>query len=220
MRIMYMDNYLLYNINKYDYDRLNSRLEGGGLQAFDPDEISFEKLVKRKKQKPSHIPFRELSKVIKEKPVKPVSVITNNIGLKFEYFELEQALVSLAGLQGYEPSKNGAIDKFDFPYKNEELSDIFGLKYKGFINVPEEDVYTFSVLSNDGSHLFIADELLVDNDGLHGAFEVVGEIALQKGWHKIELSYFQAGGGKDLKVYWTNSEFERKEISAENLSCY
>ncbi len=160
------------------------------------------------------------SNYIKEKPVKPVSVITNNIGLKFEYFELEQAIDSLASLQGHKPSKNGVIDKFDFPSKIEELPDIFGLKYTGFINVPEEDVYTFSVLSNDGSHLFIADELVVDNDGLHGAFEALGEIALQKGLHKIELSYFQAGGGKDLKVYWANSEFERKEISAENLSCY
>ena len=155
---------------------------------------------------------------IKEKPITPVSVIINSSGLNFEYFELEIAIDSLADLRGYEPSKIGVTDKIAFPYKNEELPEIFGLIYNGFINIPEEDVYTFSVLSNDGSRLYIADKLVVDNDGLHGVYEVAGEIALQKGWHKISLSYFQAGGGKDLKVFWANAEFERKEISEEDLS--
>ena len=155
---------------------------------------------------------------IKENPITPVSEIINGSGLIFEYFELEVAIDSLADLQGYEPSKTGVIDKIAFPYKIEELPEIFGLIYNGFINIPEEDVYTFSVLSNDGSRLFIADKLVVDNDGLHGAYEVAGEIALQKGWHKICLSYFQAGGGMDLKVFWKNSEFERKEILTKNLS--
>jgi len=155
---------------------------------------------------------------IKEKPITPVSVIITGSGLNFEYFELEVGIDSLADLQGYEPSKTGLIDKIAFPYKIVELPEFFGLIYNGFINIPEEDVYTFSVLSNDGSRLFIADKLVVDNDGLHGAYEVAGEIALQKGWHKICLSYFQAGGGMDLKVFWKNSEFERKEILTKNLS--
>ena len=155
---------------------------------------------------------------IKEKPITPVSVIITGSGLNFEYFELEVGIDSLADLQGYEPSKTGLIDKIAFPYKIVELPEFFGLIYNGFINIPEEDVYTFSVLSNDGSRLSISDNLVVDNDGLHGAYEKEGEIALQKGLHKIELSYFQAGGGKNLKVFWKNSEFKRKEITVEDLS--
>ncbi len=89
---------------------------------------------------------------------------------------------------------------------------------KDYIKVPGENVYSFSVLSNDGSQLFIADKLVVHNDGLHGTKEKEGEVALQKGWHKIELSYFQAGGGKYLKVFWKSSEIKRTEISGSILS--
>ncbi len=155
---------------------------------------------------------------IKQKPIKPVSVNTNIRGLNYEYFELPESIDSVAGLHKYEPTKKGNIKKLVFPYITEELPKFFGLKFSGYIKIPKEDVYTFSVLSNDGSRLFIADNLVVDNDGLHSSYEKEGEIALQKGWHKIKLSYFQADGGKNLKVFWKNSEFKRKEIIAEDLS--
>ncbi len=155
---------------------------------------------------------------IKQKPIKPVSLTTNISGLSFEYFEFSEPIDSLIGLQKYEPKNKGKVEKFIYPYKIEKLPNNFGLKFSGYIKVPKEDVYTFSVLSNDGSCLSVADNLVVDNDGLHGAYEKKGEIALQKGWHKIELSYFQAGGGKNLKVFWKNSEFKRKEITVEDLS--
>ena len=77
-------------------------------------------------------------------------------------------------------------------------------------------MYRYSVTSNDGSILYVADKLVVDNDGPHGAYEKEGEIALQRGLHKIELSYFQAGGGKALKVSMKNSSTKKVEIS-ENI---
>jgi hypothetical protein len=43
--------------------------------------------------------------------------------------------------------------------------------------------YTFGVSSNDGSKLFIAGKLVVDNDGGHGANLIHGEIALKAGIH-------------------------------------
>jgi predicted neuraminidase len=153
---------------------------------------------------------------IKEKPIDPVGGNINNPGMIFEYFELPKPINSVADLQEYKPTKKGEIEKFVFPYKVENLPELFGLKYSGYIKVPEEDVYTFSTLSNDGSRLYLADKLVVDNDGQHGAYEKVGEIALQKGWHKIELSYFQAGGGQGLKVFWKNSTTKKTEIS-ENI---
>ncbi|MCK5700293.1 MAG: hypothetical protein KAI29_04045, partial [Cyclobacteriaceae bacterium] len=155
---------------------------------------------------------------IKQKPIKPASVVIKSSGLNFEYFEFQEPIDSLVDLQDYEPTKKGEIETLVFPYNTEELSEFFGLKYSGYIPLPKEDVYLFSVLSNDGSRLFISDKLVVDNDGLHGAYEKEGEIALQKGWHKLSLSYFQAGGGKDLKVFWESLGFEKREISGNVLS--
>lgn len=155
---------------------------------------------------------------IKQKPIKSIIVSANISGLNFEYFELPEKIDSLIGLQKYESTRKGNVEKFIYPTEIKKLPEYFGLNFSGYIKIPKEDVYTFGLLSNDGSCLSIADNLVIDNDGLHGAYEKEGEIALQKGWHKIELSYFQAGGGKDLKVFWSNSDFERKEITVEDLS--
>ncbi len=156
---------------------------------------------------------------IKQEPIKSVTISKKNSGLNFEYYELPEKIDSLIDLKKYEPTSNGKVERFIYPIESANLPEYFGLNFSGYIKIPKEDVYTFGLLSNDGSCLSIGKNLVVDNDGLHGAYEKEGEIALQKGWHKIELSYFQAGGGKNLKVYWSSSEFKRKEITSENLSC-
>jgi len=159
------------------------------------------------------------SHYVKENPREPVSVNTQNKGLSFEYFEFVDEIRTVSELQKLKPFKNGKVSNFVYPYEDEKLPEQFGLIYKGFINVPDDDVYRFGVTSNDGSRLYIADKLVVDNDGPHGAYEKEGEIALKSGWHKIELLYYQAGGGKALKVSVKNSETKKSEIS-ENILKY
>ena len=84
-------------------------------------------------------------------------------------------------------------------------SYFIGLTYKGYINIPEDDIYSFYLSSDDGSMLYIDRKLIIDNDGLHAPGEVTGQAALKKGYHPIEVQYFDHGGGSiHLKVY--NSE--------------
>ncbi len=153
---------------------------------------------------------------IKEQPHTPVFVSTKNKGLRFEYYKITKPIKSVMELTKLTPSQKGKIEKFIFPFDDKKLPEQFGVIYKGFIKVPITDVYTFYVLSNDGSRLTVADKLVVDNDGLHGAYEKNGEVALKKGLHKIELKYFQAGGGKELKVFMKSTRTKKIEIS-ENI---
>lgn len=91
-----------------------------------------------------------------------------------------------------------------------------GLIVTGYICIPKDDVYSFSLLSDDGSVLFVDNELLVDNDGPHIAKEIVCQKALSKGYHPIEIRYFDlntSGGKFALKVF----DRENKEISCDNL---
>ena len=154
----------------------------------------------------------------KENPREPVSEKSNNKGLTFEYFEFAEEMYSVTELQKLESLKKGKVSNFVYPFEEEKLPEMFGLIFKGYVNVPNEDIYRFSLLSNDGSRLYVADKLVVDNDGPHGAYEKEGEIALKAGWHKIELLYFQAGGGKALKVSVKNSRARKREISESILN--
>lgn len=149
---------------------------------------------------------------IKQIPLKPALVKGENEGLKFEYYEFDKPIDSTLDLLRMKPVKNGIVQKFVFPFDNEKLPDYFGVIYKGFISVPSEGIYTFSVSSNDGTRLFIGDKLIVENDGWHGPYEKEGAIALQAGQHKIKLLYFQSGGRKSLEVFTKNSKDKKEEI--------
>jgi hexosaminidase len=154
----------------------------------------------------------------KENPYKPVIVNTEKMGLSFEYYEFTDQIKSVTKLKKMEFLKKGEVSNFIYPFEENKFPEKFGLVYEGYIEISEEDVYMFSVNSNDGSQLYVADKLVVDNDGLHGAYEKEGEIALKIGKHKIELLYFQAGGRKVLNVSIKNKTSEKKEISYNILS--
>ncbi len=119
----------------------------------------------------------------------------------FDQLEAEKSdrtfQISLAGL--------------DIPQEN------FALAFTGKIEIKQAGIYTFFINSNDGSQLFINDELVVDNDGEHGAKEKSGEVRLEPGNHKISVTYFQSGGSKVLTVYYKGPGTERNLVPASIL---
>jgi hexosaminidase len=76
----------------------------------------------------------------------------------------------------------------------------FGLRLDGWLVVPETGVYTFRLTSDDGSDLRIGDRDVVVHDGLHGAEEKSGPVALEAGAHRLRIRMFQAGGGRALSL--------------------
>ena len=70
-----------------------------------------------------------------------------------------------------------------------------GLVITGYFNAPSDGVYTFALLSDDGSTLKVDGAMVVDNDGPHSPQEVTGQRALAKGMHPIEVRYFDSNGG-------------------------
>ena len=86
--------------------------------------------------------------------------------------------------------------------------------FTGFIEIPEDGAYTLYLTSNDGSRLFLNDELAINNDGAHGKREESVVVSLSKGYHKFVLSYFQLGGGQTLEMEWSGGKFEREVMPA------
>lgn len=70
-----------------------------------------------------------------------------------------------------------------------------GLVFDGYIWVPEDSVYTFALLSDDGSVLEVAGETVVDNDFGHSPREITGQKALKRGLHPLKARYFDHNGG-------------------------
>lgn len=77
----------------------------------------------------------------------------------------------------------------------EGVNGRIGLVINGLINIPADGIYTFALMSDDGSTLVIDGDKIVDNDGLHSPREIIGQKAMSKGYHPIEVRYFDSNGG-------------------------
>ena len=154
---------------------------------------------------------------IKQKPIDAVVLNQSRQGLHFDYFEFENAINCTADLEKLQAKTVGTISALTFPYKADQLPEYFGLIFTGFIKIPTEGVYNFSITSNDGSRLYIANQLVVDNDGWHGSIEKSGQAALKDGFHPLRLLYFQAGGEKMLKIFIKSPGKEKCEILSGEL---
>jgi len=105
----------------------------------------------------------------------------------------------------------------DFAPERIKLSLKSGVSYSGYISIPTDGVYTFYLLSDDGSVLFIDGELIVDNDGSHRARERSGQVGLQAGFHAIGVQHFQIGGTPKLVIKWQGPGIEKTDIPTEVL---
>jgi hypothetical protein len=65
----------------------------------------------------------------------------------------------------------------------------------GRVEITQAGTYQFCSTSDDGSFLFVDDNRIVNNDGLHGAVRVCGNVVLSPGMHNVRVRGFQHWGG-------------------------
>ncbi|TKB96007.1 family 20 glycosylhydrolase [Pedobacter cryophilus] len=94
----------------------------------------------------------------------------------------------------------------------------YGLVFTGFINVNESANFEFSLYSDDGSKLYIDDQLIIDNDGKHSRYERAAGVLLKSGLHKIKVAYFDDGPGSTLRVSVKGTDGIKIEIPSVMLS--
>lgn len=154
-------------------------------------------------------------KFMNQKPIKGTVVSSPKKGLTYDYFDMDFVLQSTDELNELEIKSSGILQSIKFPYI--ELPDQFGLIFKGYVKVKVAGVYTFYTSTNDGSRLYVNDQLVVDNDEHHGARERQGQIALGPGYQTIKLEYMQVGGGKHLEVFMKGPNMKKHELLPSEL---
>jgi 4-amino-4-deoxy-L-arabinose transferase-like glycosyltransferase/sugar lactone lactonase YvrE len=113
------------------------------------------------------------------------------------------------------PAAVQQLDPFIAP--NDVLPSPFSIEWLGKIYVPLSGQYVFGTISDDGSYLYLDDQLVVDNGGHHGDVYSEGVIQLDEGFHDVRLLYFQDGGGRKIELYWTSPGGEKALVSQEQL---
>ena len=128
--------------------------------------------------------------------------------IAYEYFEGSWRTVP--DFDSLTPVLTGELDTITTAPKLK--SENFGFRYSLSIYVPVAEAYTFYVTSDDGSNLLVDDQLVVDNDGLHGSRERQGTIDLAEGEHEIVVEFFQRTGRVALDVQFATSRQVKQKL--------
>jgi hypothetical protein len=65
--------------------------------------------------------------------------------------------------------------------------------------------------------LYIGDESVVTNDGIHGYQDMVGQIALEKGLHPLRIDYFEFEGWQGISLAVAGPDLPEQSVPAEWL---
>ena len=123
-------------------------------------------------------------------------------GITTDYYDL-QAPVQLPDFDTLTPYARDYLFEINYPRTNYDFAtsgryDNVGAVLRAYVHIPQTGFYTLFVESDEGSRLLVGDEVLIDNDGLHQMTERSGGIALEAGWHRIRIDYFERTQGLGL----------------------
>ncbi|MEX0876754.1 MAG: M12 family metallo-peptidase, partial [Phycisphaerales bacterium] len=143
-------------------------------------------------------------------------------GLRLTYYQLEAPEV-LPDFDTLDPIGEEVSDSITYTstngqFINSGLSDWVGAVFEGFVWALVDGEYTFYTESDDGSALYIGEELVVDNDGLHGMVKRSGNIPLHAGWHKVRIEFFENEGGAGLFASMSGPEMAEQNLTGILLS--
>ena len=93
-------------------------------------------------------------------------------------------------------------------------ADQWSAKWTGTLTAPATGAYTFASTSDDGSRLYVNNQLLINRWMDQGATTTAGSIWLTAGQHvPVELDYYQNGGGSSADLQWIPANYSDAAIT-------
>lgn len=145
----------------------------------------------------------------------------NGRGLVVSHYDIRERLPRLPDFGKLRPA--GRWTTYEFRADQPELEGVvrsgstFALVFEGYLQIDTAGYYQFYTQSDDGSKLYVANQLVVDNDGDHGVIEKTGGIELTSGLHPIRVEYFNGSGGYWLEAFYTGPGLVKQIIPADRL---
>ena len=111
------------------------------------------------------------------------------------------------GLSSLTPYAEGRTQEINYPLTNQNFAqsgraENVAALFEGHLRV-ETIVSRICLVSDDGSKLFIDDELWIDHDGIHSTSKKCAGIS--PGLYKVNVEYFERAGGALLILEWGGS---------------
>jgi YD repeat-containing protein len=152
----------------------------------------------------------------------------NAAGLQAEYFDFQTPLTALPDLNGLTPDRTGFVSALNIVNPRQVFGrDPFGLgfapdyaaRFSGYILIDSAGEHRFFLRSHAGSRLTIDGRLVVDVPaGTAEIEEGSGVLALDAGWHEIEVKHYETVGSPQLQLLWQRPGHRRETVAPEYMS--
>ncbi len=139
-------------------------------------------------------------------------VASTQAGLQCAYYP---GAYKSATLMSGAPKAVYTVNAVEVP--KEANAPTFGVKFSGYLDLPEDGVYSFFLTCDDGGILKVGPLETVNNDGWHPPMEKSGQAALKKGLQPIALDFVEGGGGYTLKLKYSLNGSAPADIPASWL---
>ncbi|HPG47153.1 MAG TPA: glycoside hydrolase family 3 C-terminal domain-containing protein [bacterium] len=123
-------------------------------------------------------------------------------------------------LQG-QPIFTRVDDNIDFDYKTAGPDprlgiDHFSIRWTAKFTAPETRKYDFSLSSDDGSVLYINDQLMIDNWQDHGERAMTCQISMEAGkTYDMKIEFYENSGDAVIRLGWKDPADDAPEASIE-----
>jgi PA14 domain len=158
-----------------------------------------------------------------EQPVSFGTTVVVPGGLEGFVYHIPKNSKAIPDLSKIKPQGKIYVSALNIPLRNftegfpgvTKRQEWFAIDYTGRFWIEKPGLYRFALTSDDGSRLYIDDQNIIDNDGIHPVKTKSGSIQLAGGIHKIRVQYFQgprlqvalvleiAGPNEELRLFST-----------------
>ena len=135
--------------------------------------------------------------------------LTSEPGLIMEVYEIDRE-IRRGDLSEFEPVDMLVTEKVTADAFNG--TDMFALRMRGSIEIPEAGTWSFLLSSDDGSWLWIDGEMVIDNGAVHPVTTKEAVLELEAGRHSIQVVHFELGGDEELELEWKGPGDAEHEI--------
>ncbi|KAL3163030.1 hypothetical protein ABBQ32_009455 [Trebouxia sp. C0010 RCD-2024] len=111
-------------------------------------------------------------------------------------------------ITGMAPNLTQVVSSIDFSsqpgyWSNNISADFWAAVFTGNIYLPVAGLWRFSLVSDDGSLLYIDGAIVINADGNHANVTTNSRrVNLTAGYHSIEVDYCNIGGMASLHLLW------------------
>jgi len=147
-------------------------------------------------------------------------------GLNYRYYESTNGdWTALPDFTQLAPVYEGAVNLTDVTPRRQRTD--YGFSYSGYLTVPVDGLYAFTIHSGDGSRMTIDGSTVIQFDGLHDSSQfMAGGAALAAGRHAFSLQFFKGAANPvnttaytdGLGVAWEGPGLARADIPATAYS--